>query len=165
MVKLKDPGPIEFDAVLEREPLVSGSACWIDFPYDLKATYGKGNLVPVNALFDGRVPYQGVLAMMGGNCAILLVRTDVREQLGKDKGDTVRVRVELDTKPRTTTLADDTRAALDMNPAAKEFWESLANSHKREYHQWIEEAKKPETRQRRIEQMVEMLAAGKKSRG
>ncbi len=60
MTGLIDPGPIEFDA----EVLGEGGGTWVDVPLNLKQTYGKGNLVPINAIFNGTTPYQGVLAMM-----------------------------------------------------------------------------------------------------
>jgi uncharacterized protein YdeI (YjbR/CyaY-like superfamily) len=51
-------------------------------------------------------------------------------------------------------VADDIRAALDANPVARRAFEKMPPSHRREYVTWIEEAKKPETRARRIEKMV-----------
>ena len=59
-------------------------------------------------------------------------------------------------------LAADIKQALQ----AAGFWEEFAKmaaSHKREYVKWIEEAKKPETRERRIQKMCEMLAEGRKN--
>ena len=158
---LIDPGPIEFDAILERSN-ASGSACFVPFERDLKRTFGKGNLVPIRATFDGAVDYRGSLANMGGEHAVLLVRSDVLAKLGKRSGDPVRVRVVLDTEPRVIELGDDAQEAIDADPAASAAWEKLAYSHRREYHLWIEDAKKPETRQRRIAKMVEMLAEGKR---
>ena len=157
---LIDPGPIEFEADVQGE----GGGTWVDVPLDLKQTYGKGNLVPINATFNGTVPYQGVLAMMGGACPMLLIRSDVREKLGVQIGDRVQVRIELDTAPRVVNLPDDVAAMVDANPAAAATWEKLAPSHRREYARWIEEAKRPETRQRRAEETVRKLAEGEKLR-
>jgi bacteriocin resistance YdeI/OmpD-like protein/uncharacterized protein DUF1905 len=159
MAALKKPGPIEFDAEIMTEE-GAGSVAWVEFPFDLKETYGKGNLVPVNALFDGRVAYRGSLATMGGDCGLLMIRTDKRNELGKKPGDRIRVRVELDTEPRTIELSADAQSALDAMPAVAEQWNALSYSHQREYHQWIEEAKRPETRQKRIAKMVEMVGEG-----
>ncbi|MBM4379219.1 MAG: DUF1905 domain-containing protein [Deltaproteobacteria bacterium] len=50
----------------------SGAACFVNFPWDLKETYGKGNLVPVQVLWNGRVPYRDSLARMGRDCAMPL---------------------------------------------------------------------------------------------
>ena len=160
MSALIDPGPIEFEA----EVLGEGGGTWVDVPLDLKQTYGKGNLVPINATFNGTVPYQGILAMMGGACPMLLIRSDVREQLGVHVGDRVQVRIELDTSPRTVTLPADVVALVDANPAAAATWEKLSPGNQREYARWIEDAKRPETRQRRVEEAVRKLAAGEKLR-
>jgi hypothetical protein len=160
MAKLIDPGPIEFDAPVQGE----GGGTWVDVPFGLKETYGKGNLVPINATFNGTVPYQGVLAMMGGAWPMLLVRSDVRDQLGVQAGDQVHVRLELDTAPRVWELPEDAATAVKANPEAQATWETLSPSHRREYVQWIEEAKRPETRQRRIDGTVERLARGEKLR-
>ncbi|MCC6925769.1 YdeI/OmpD-associated family protein [Novosphingobium sp.] len=53
-------------------------------------------------------------------------------------------------------------AALAANPAAKTALEGFSPSHRREYVEWISEAKRPETRDKRIAQAIEWLADGKK---
>jgi uncharacterized protein YdeI (YjbR/CyaY-like superfamily) len=47
--------------------------------------------------------------------------------------------------------------ALDADPDARDAFERLAPSHRREYAQWIEEAKQDETRARRVEKTLGML--------
>lgn len=161
MSGLIDPGPIEWEGVIQSND--SGGA-WVDVPFDLKETYGKGNLVPIVATFDQKVTYQGSLAKMGGEYAILLLRSDVRAELGVEPGDTVHVRLELDTAPRVVELPEDVAALVAANPDAAATWERLAPSQRREYVTWIEEAKRPETRQRRVEQTIAKLAQGEKLR-
>ena len=157
----KNPGPLTFTTILQRNGDVSNSSAYIEFPYDLKETYGVGNLVPFKATFDGRVSYRGSLAKMGGSHAMLLLRKDVRAELGKEPDQTVEVVVELDDQPRELTVAEDMRRALHAAGLWKTFHD-LAFSHRREYAQWIEGAKRPETRANRIQKMLEMLAQGKK---
>lgn len=60
--------------------------------------------------------------------------------------------------------ADDFVQALDANEAASATWQTLTPSHIKEYLLWIEEAKRAETRARRIEQAVKMLADGIRDR-
>ncbi len=160
MSGLIDPGPIEFEA----EVLGEEGGAWVDVPLDLKKTYGKGNLVPIVATFNGTARYQGVLAKMGGPAPMLLVRSDVRDELGVQVGDRVHVRIELDSAPRVVTLPEDVAGLVEENSAAKTTWEELAPSQRRAYAGWIEEAKRPETRQRRVEETVRKLAAGEKLR-
>ena len=116
---LIDPGPIEFKAVLERDEQ-AGASGYVQFPIDPKKTYGKGNLVPIRATFDGAVEYRGGLANMGGEHAVLIVLKDILARLGKNPGDMIDVRVVLDTEPRIVELDDDEREAIDANVGARD---------------------------------------------
>jgi Bacteriocin-protection, YdeI or OmpD-Associated/Domain of unknown function (DUF1905) len=159
---LKNPGPLAFTATILRNGEVDNSSAYIRFPFDLKETYGVGNLVPFKATFDGRVTYRGSLAKTGGPDAMLLLRKDVRAELGKQPGDSVDVVVELDDKPREVTVAADIKEAL-QTAGQWDIFSGLAYTHRKEYIVWIEDAKKSETRANRIQKMLERLAAGKKS--
>jgi hypothetical protein len=159
----KNPGPIAFTATISRNTDVANTSAWIEFPFDLKETYGVGNLVPFKATFDGRVTYRGSLAKMGGAGAMILLRKDVRAELGKEPGESVDVVVELDDKPRELGVSADIKKALQSAGFWEKF-EAMAYTQRKEYVIWIEDAKKPETRERRIQKMLEMLAAGQKDR-
>jgi antitoxin component of MazEF toxin-antitoxin module len=150
-----NPGTITFSAVIQHGSQ-RNSWGYISFPYDLKETYGVGNLVPFKAVFDGRVEYQGSLAKMGGPQAMILLRKDVVAQLGKTTGDSVEVAVELDDKPRVLLIPRDLKTALKNSEVLAAF-EKLAYSHRREYVQWIESAKKIETRLTRIQKTLDKL--------
>ena len=140
--------------------LGDGTGCWVIFPQDPMESFGKKNLIPIRAEIDGE-PYRGSLANMGdGPCLVVLKA--IREKIGKQAGDTVRVRLWLDTEPRVVEPPEDLRAGWDARAA--EVWEGLSPSHRREYARWIEEAKKPETRQARVAKAAQMLADGKKLR-
>lgn len=58
-------------------------------------------------------------------------------------------------------VPDDLAAALKKNAAARRTFEAFSPSHRREYLEWITEAKRPETRARRLATTLEWLAAGK----
>jgi uncharacterized protein YdeI (YjbR/CyaY-like superfamily) len=62
--------------------------------------------------------------------------------------------------PSTATVPDDLQAALDADPAAAEFFAGLSSQNRYAILYRIQEAKRPETRRRRIEKFVAMLAAG-----
>jgi uncharacterized protein YdeI (YjbR/CyaY-like superfamily) len=59
-------------------------------------------------------------------------------------------------------ISPEFAAALDGNPTAKATLEAFAPSHRREYVEWISEAKRPETRDKRIAQAIAWLSEGKK---
>ena len=137
-----------------------GSGAFLSFPWDLKGSFGKGNLVPICCEFDG-IPYRGQLANMGsGPCLVLL--KEIRAKLGKKAGDTVQVRLWLDTEPRIIEPTDDLRSLLAANPEAQARWDKFSPSHRKEYVLWIESAKKPETRAVRVAKSVVLIAQGKK---
>ena len=63
--------------------------------------------------------------------------------------------------PTTATVPDDFRVALDAEPAAREFFESLGNTKRYSFLYRIRDARRPETRAKRIAESVELLREGK----
>ncbi len=66
--------------------------------------------------------------------------------------------------PQVDALAADILAALESEPEARAFFESLATFYRNGYIRWIESAKRPETRSAPIAEMLSLLKAGKKQR-
>ena len=66
-----------------------------------------------------------------------------------------------DDEPRVVVVPSDLKAALAANPAARAVWEKMSYTHRKEYVQAVLDAKRLETRLRRIEKTVEMLVARK----
>lgn len=58
----------------------------------------------------------------------------------------------------------DLAGALAKSDAARATWDAMAPSHRKEYVGWLEDAKKADTRARRLEKAIEMMAAGVKDR-
>lgn len=148
-----------FEAVIEAHP--SGGA-FVEVPFDVEKVFGRKR-VKVLVTFDGE-PYRGLLTRMGTPHHILPVRKDIRERIGREPGDKVSVTVEEDLEPRVVSVPDDVRKILDDNQAAAEFFATLSFTHQREYVEWIEDAKRPETRERRVARMIELLNQEKRTR-
>ncbi len=119
----------------------------------VEALGGKGR-IPVRATFDG-IAYQGSVVSMGGQKVIGLLKA-IRTELGKEPGDVITVTLDVDQAERTVTVPDDLRDALDKAGLSDRF-DSLSFSHRRETVASITEAKKPETRARRITQTIDRL--------
>jgi len=66
--------------------------------------------------------------------------------------------------PQLNALPGDIAAALDAEPAARRFFESLPTFYRRNFMRWIEGAKRPETRAKRITETVAILKSGKRDR-
>lgn len=153
---------LEFDGVLDG--VAGTTALSIDFPYDVQELYGVRGQVKVKVTYDG-IPYRGSLAKMGRHCHFLLVRKDIRKELGKNPGDTVRVTVQRDTEERVVELPAELAELFVQNPEAKARYEALSYTHRKEYVQWVNEARRPETRHARLTKTIEMLLKDKKHPG
>ena len=83
-----------------------------------------------------------------------------RESAQLQAGDTVTFTLALDDAPREVEVPADLAAALAADPAAQAAHDALAYTHRKEFARWVAEAKRPETRARRVEQTLEMVRAG-----
>ncbi len=81
-----------FEAVIRKVPDMDGA--YIEFPYDVRAEFGKGR-VKVLATFDD-YPYRGSLVRMGTDCHIIGIRKDIRAAINKQPGDSVKVTIRED---------------------------------------------------------------------
>ncbi len=77
-------------------------------------------------------------------------------------GKAVDVVVEADTTPRTVAPPKDLKAALAKSAKAKATFAGLAPSHRKAYVDWITEAKRAETREKRLKEAVARLEKGEK---
>jgi hypothetical protein len=139
-----------------------GGGAFVEIPFDVEKAFGSKK-PKVKALIEG-VPYRGTLVRMGTECHLLLILKSIREQVGKTFGDGVKVSVELDVEERVVTVPLELKRAFKSDKEAQSAFEKLSYTHKKEYVTWIEEAKREETRARRVEQTLKMLKVGKKSR-
>ena len=130
-----------------------GAICFIPLPFDPKDVFGKVR-APVIVTINGYT-YRSTVAAMGGPYCIPLRRSH-REAAGVNDGDTIKVKLAADTEKREVELPADFRRALRAASALAN-WSALSYTHQREYVEAIEEAKKPETRQRRIAGSVEKI--------
>lgn len=151
------PSLKRFRALVERG---EGSVCAISINFDVEKTFGKRGRIPVRGTLNG-APYRSSLFSMGG-CHFMVVNRHLREAAGVSGGETVPVLMERDDEPRTIEPPVDFARALKGSREARAVWDKLSYTHRREHVEHIEEAKRPETRQRRIEKSIALLAAGRK---
>ena len=133
-----------------------GGGALVRVPFDVREEYGTGGQVRVKATFDGE-PYRGSLAPMGGGTHVLGIRKAIREKLGKGIGDVVKVVVEQDLEERVVEVPEELRVALRRSATAKKRFDALSYTHRREHAEYVSEAKRPETRERRARKTVERL--------
>lgn len=153
------PKKHSFKAIIQNP---GGGGAFVEVPFDVEKAFGAKK-PRVKAMIEG-VPYRGLLTRMGGPNHILIILKGIREQIGKTFGDEIKVTAEADVEERVTTVPAELKRAFKSEKEAKAAFEELSYTHKREYVMWIEEAKKEETRQRRVAKTIEMLKQGRKAR-
>ena len=145
-----------FTAVIQN---AGGDGAFVEIPFDVEEVFGSKR-PKVKATIEG-IPYRGTLVRMGGPNHMLIILKDIREQAGKTFGNKVHVTVEADDAPRVVAIPKDLAAAFKKDNEAKALFDKLSYTHQKEYVNWVEEAKKDETRQRRVVKTLEMLKAKK----
>ncbi|MDN5200650.1 YdeI/OmpD-associated family protein [Fulvivirgaceae bacterium BMA10] len=150
-----------FEAIIEKPDPGSDAAC-ISIPFDVQDVYGTKGQVKVKATFDG-YEYRGVIANMGTGSHIIILTKAVRKAIGKDHGDQIKVTLLKDTEERVITIPDYFQKLLDQDQKIKSFFNSLSYTNRKEYINWMEGAKKQETKDRRIWQSLEKLEKGIKN--
>jgi hypothetical protein len=136
-----------------------GNASAVVLDDDQVAVVGEGaKRFPVVATVNGYTWRTSVTRMKGE--FLLGLSREVRDGTGAQIGDEVEVALELDQAPREVEVPEALAAALAADPDASATFERLAFTHRKEYARWVAEAKRDETRQRRVEQAVEMIRSG-----
>lgn len=145
-----------FEAVLNKHPKMEATA--VDIPFDVEAVFGAKR-VPVRAIINN-AEYRGSIVRMAGKY-MLGIPKEFRERAGIKAGDYIVVTVERDPEARVVNVPDDFAAVL-ADKGLLERFAAMSYTHQKEHVRAIEEAKAPETRQRRIAKAIEMIAAMKK---
>jgi len=136
-------------------PSGRGGGHLVDVPPKVVQALGGRGRIPVSATFDG-VPYRGSIVRMGEG-AVLGVKKDIMAETGVSAGDTLRVEVRNDDAPHEVEVPDELAKALKRNATARRVFDGLPYSHRKEYARHVEEAKRPETRARRVERTIQTL--------
>jgi hypothetical protein len=149
-------GSVRFTATL----VPRGRAAAVVLDGEQAETVGEGaKRFPVVATVNGYT-WRTTVTPMGGEFLLGLNRA-VRQEAGVEAGDAVEVKLKLDTAPREVKLPDALARALAEDSEARAAFDRLAYTHRKEYARWIDDAKRGETRQRRVAQALEMLREGK----
>lgn len=130
-------------------------AAGIKPPFDVVAVFQRRGRVPVKGTING-FPFRSSLMNMGDG-HMMAVNAQMRAGAHCKAGDTVDVVMEFDADERKVEVPAYLKKQIAADPAAKASWEKLSFTHQKEYVRAIEDAKKPETREKRIASMMEAL--------
>ena len=137
------------------------TATGIEIPGEIMAALGGGKRPKVTVTLNG-FSYPSTVGSMGG-LFLIPISADVRERAGVAAGDAVDVDIVPDTAPRVVEVPDDLAAALNREPSARQAFDRLSYSGQQRHVLSVEQAKTPETRQRRIDKAVIELAGSERA--
>jgi Bacteriocin-protection, YdeI or OmpD-Associated/Domain of unknown function (DUF1905) len=136
-----------------------GGGRWLEIPFDPKKVFGEARPAVAGTLNGAQ--FRGRLSVYGGK-TYLGLNKHIRDAAGIDVGDKVDVVLDRDDAPREVEIPTELLVAFERDTAARAAFDKLAFTHRREYARWIAEAKKQETRERRVAKALEMLKAGER---
>lgn len=142
---------ITFETVLEKHENMEATG--IFFPFDVEKIF-DAKRVPVKVWINEAF-YLSTIVRMGGKFC-MVVPKKVRDLAKIKAGETINVTIERDTDKRTVEVPEDLAKALRENNLTEAF-EKMSYTHQKEYVLAVNEAKKEETRIRRIEKTIEMI--------
>lgn len=129
-------------------------------PFDVPTTFGRKGRVPVKGTING-FPFRSSLMNMGQG-HMMVVNAQLRAGAKCKAGDTVDVVMDVDEEPRVVETPAYLKKIIGADAKLKAAWEKLSYTHQKEYVREIDGAKREETREKRIAQMLDNLRTGKR---
>jgi hypothetical protein len=146
----------EFRTKLKGDDSRADASASFTLPFDTREVWGKAK-VPVRVTINGYT-WRSTVGNRGGQ-QYIVVNADARRNAGVRAGDLVTITLEPDTEKREIEIPLELRKKLGTKFIQK--LNGLSFTHKKEFVVWYSEAKKEDTRTRRVEKMKQMLSAGK----
>ena len=153
------PQVLRFEAQLFQRPQKAKaySKALLNVPEWIGKQFPSGGSTKVEGVMNGQ-PFRAVLEPDSSGGYWLHVNKAMRNGAAADMGDTVQLAI-LGPEPEPT-LPADFQAALTASHDAEALWKDLTLLGRLDWVRWIESARKPETRARRIRRAVEQLSSG-----
>jgi hypothetical protein len=147
---------VRFKAVLKPDP--TGTGTFIEVPRELNETLGLKGRPKIQAVIAGH-PYRGSLMPMGDGTFCLGVLKSIQAAAGVKRGDSITVELDLDTAPRLIEPPSELADLIARDKTAAATWDKLSYTNKKEMALSITEARKPETKERRLAEAIKKLRA------
>ncbi len=148
--------PKKFKAELNGDESRADASASFTLPFDTRDVWGKAK-VPVKVTINGYT-WRSTVGNRGG-IQYIVVNAEARRSAGVKAGDSVTIMLEPDTEKREIEVPIPLQRALGEKLTQK--LSALSFTHKKEFIVWYSEAKKEDTRARRVQMMKQMLSAGK----
>lgn len=145
----------QFKAKLNGDDSKADASAYFRLPFDTRDVWGRAK-VPVKVTIKGYT-WRSTVGNRGG-IQYMVVNADARRGAGARAGDVVTITLEPDNEKREIKAPIPLQKALGAKLTQK--LNALSFTHKKEFIVWYSEAKKDETRARRVQKMKQMLSAG-----
>ena len=137
------------------QPLSAGAVPLIEVPNEIVESLGQGKRPKVRLTLNGHT-YRSTVAVYEGR-SFLPLNKENRHGARVDVGNLVQVSLELDLEEREVPIPEDLAVALDAREGAREAFENLSYTYRKEHVEAITTARQEETRRRRVERTIQAL--------
>ena len=128
----------------------------VDVPEEISRALGGRGYIPVVVTAQGLVT-RTTLVPAGNRQHRLFLDGKIRKKLGIDAGDFVGIALRVDKKSHEIAVPEDVAAALRKTPGAQSAFKAITPALRREFLRWVLNAKRPETRAKRIDRTIPIL--------
>jgi hypothetical protein len=140
-----------------------GAWTFLEIPFDVAAVFGSRARVSVAGTMN-KFPFRNSLLPQGDGTHAMAVSKELKAGANASSGDLVSVVMDVDLSERVVTVPAELKDALATDPLAAEKFETLSYSHRKEFAEWVGEAKKEETRRDRAQKSLALVIARKHAR-
>jgi hypothetical protein len=138
-----------------------GAWTYLPIPFDVNQVFGSKARVSVAGTING-FSFRNSLMPEGDRTHSMMVSKELQTGANAHAGDLVSVTLEPDAENRHISIPPELEAALTENPRAASVFQTMTYSQKKEYVDWILNAKQATTKASRVAKAIDLLAAGKK---
>ena len=135
-----------------------GAWTFMKIPFNVEKVWGTRARLSVQGSING-FAFRSSIFPMGDDTHSMMVNKQMQAGAAAKAGDTVKVTMAPDTAPRVVAVPVELKQAFARNKAAQAAFEKMPYSHKKEYVEYIVEAKQAETRARRVAKALPMMVA------
>jgi len=138
-----------------------GAWTYLPIPFDVNQVFGSKARLSVAGTING-FPFRNSLMPEGDGTHSMMVSKELRTGANARAGDLVSVTLEPDSEERILSIPQELEVALTENQPAGSVFNTMTSSQKKEYVDWILNAKQAATKASRVAKAIDRLASGKK---
>jgi len=142
----------KFDTILIK-PETVGTWTFFIIPFNVEEVFGQKNHVKVRGAING-IEFRSSLTPRGDGQHYMVVSKSVLEAAGITRGDIIHVIMDLDTEERIVEVPEFFNDIFKENEEAGRIFEKLSYTRRKDFVEYISDAKKESTRHKRISQML-----------